>query len=416
MTFKHTKFEDSPIMRSLEKVAKEKGLVKEEPVVKQAEKKQNLSASHNFTSNILKLCEGLRSAGLNKAAAEVETKFLNYKQAQTMYDTHGEKGEDLVHAAHPKGSHKLEGVEGDEATFEDILDKHMKILQVIEKKPSGKLASVFAIGEVKKALGQDKQPKESESQLYAQQNQILGEMPVKFGNILARVIKFGSWWSGESPWASNIDENKAKYLGQKVYAEMSPRPFGRENLQKLIKAFSDFTSWASDTAAFERSAFNSSDHDEKATANWNTNVGPYASDFSSLIRKLQTILSKLETITYMKQTGTYKDPVPEGQGTGTAQLGEIQVVADPIIGTCVELINKLNAFKSIGVVSRNQMAINWIGGEVAQLQDIIKRFNAANDTGQVESVRGQLNQEVSQKKLEVDDFYTKVTQAQQKKS
>ena len=58
-----------------------------------------------------------------------------------MYETHKETGDDVIHSAHPKGSHKLEGVAGDEATFEDILDKHTKILNVVEKKPTGKLST-----------------------------------------------------------------------------------------------------------------------------------------------------------------------------------------------------------------------------------------------------------------------------------
>jgi len=159
MTFKHTKFEDSPTMRALEKVAKDKGLVKPETLQKKASvaKKANYAPTDNLMENILKLCAGLRDAGLVKEAAEIETNYLNYKRAQTLYETSKEKGEDLVQSAHPKGSHKLEGVDGEEATFEDIIDQHLKIMKAIEKKPTGKLSEAKAkdiIKAVKMALAQ----------------------------------------------------------------------------------------------------------------------------------------------------------------------------------------------------------------------------------------------------------------------
>src|SRR5665213_538414 len=139
MTFKHVKFEDSPIMRSLEKVAQEKGLIKPNVLEKIAScpKKLDMTPTSDLMENIFKLCTGLRAQGFTKAATELEVKYLNYKQAQTLYEAHAEKGEDLIEAAHPKGSHHLENVEGDEAVFEDILDKHKKIVDVVNKTPNG---------------------------------------------------------------------------------------------------------------------------------------------------------------------------------------------------------------------------------------------------------------------------------------
>lgn len=155
MTFKHTKFEDSATMRSLEKLARDKGLVKLETITKSASSQLDLSPSSSLTENVLKLCAGLKAAGFDKYADELEGKFVTYKQAQTLYETSKETGEDLVHSAHPKGSHKLEGVEGDEATFETIIDQHLKNMKVIEKTPTGKLSSASdVIHAVKKVLGQ----------------------------------------------------------------------------------------------------------------------------------------------------------------------------------------------------------------------------------------------------------------------
>src|SRR5258708_5643973 len=155
MTYKHVKFEDSSTMRSLTKLAQDKGWIKEEPVVKTASPVLDLQPSDNLLENLLKLCQGLRTSGFEKQAEELESKFVIYKQAQTnLYNVGGEEGEDLVHAAHPKGSHKLENVDSTEATFEDILDQHMKGVEVATKAPHGKLASSEDIvNAVKVALG-----------------------------------------------------------------------------------------------------------------------------------------------------------------------------------------------------------------------------------------------------------------------
>lgn len=156
MTFKHVKFEDSSTMRSLLKVAAEKGWIKEEPLKKSASVKQtDLSPSTDLMDNILKLCHGLRSQGFDKQADDVEQRFVAFRQAQTLYQVSKEKGEDLIHDAHPQGSHKMEDVDSEEATFEDLLDKHMKTMKAVEKMPTGKLTEAHQIIDaVKVVLGQ----------------------------------------------------------------------------------------------------------------------------------------------------------------------------------------------------------------------------------------------------------------------
>lgn len=155
MTFKHIKFEDSVVMRSLEKLYKEKGLIKEESLKKEASSKLDLRASSNLMENILKLCTGLRSYGLDKQANELESNYLSYKKANTLYETSKENGEDLINAAHPKGSHKVDVLGDDLAVVETILDRHLKMIKVVDKVPTGKLASSNIINSVKKALGSD---------------------------------------------------------------------------------------------------------------------------------------------------------------------------------------------------------------------------------------------------------------------
>lgn len=158
MTFKHIKFDDSFTMRSLEKVARDKGWIHETPATKIAVLQEtDFSISNNLTENVMKLCVGLRASGMYKYADEVEQKFMHYKQAQTLYETSKEKGEDLVDEAHPKGSHKLSGIEGD-SLIETIVDQHLAGIKLTEKKPTGKLAALNTLRAVKNVLSQAANP------------------------------------------------------------------------------------------------------------------------------------------------------------------------------------------------------------------------------------------------------------------
>lgn len=153
MTFKHTKFEDSVTMRSLEKLATEKGLIKNDPLKKIAEKKAktDLKPTGNLTENIMRLCAGLREAGFAKYAEELESTYIMYKKAATECDN------DILQQAHPKGSYKLEGVEGD-AVIETIIDQHLANMKMVNKKPTGKLTSANSIiSAVKVSLADDPQ-------------------------------------------------------------------------------------------------------------------------------------------------------------------------------------------------------------------------------------------------------------------
>jgi hypothetical protein len=138
MSFRHTKFDDSEVMRSFARVGVQKGLVEadKQDIVKQASKK--ISATKNVQENILLLCASLRESGFTKHAEDLESNFLAYKQAQSLYETFKEKGEDLIDMAHPDGSHKLEGLDHKVLT---VVDRHNEIKEKVNKKPTGKLAS-----------------------------------------------------------------------------------------------------------------------------------------------------------------------------------------------------------------------------------------------------------------------------------
>lgn len=140
MTFKHAKFEDSPVMRSLERLEKQKAPDVSEIFTKVASNQTDLAPTDSLVENILHLCAGLKQFGFDKHAEELETNFIRYKQAQTLYETSSETGGDLVEFAHGK-SHKLEDVDSDMAIFYTIVDKQLNAIKMIDKTPTGKLAS-----------------------------------------------------------------------------------------------------------------------------------------------------------------------------------------------------------------------------------------------------------------------------------
>lgn len=155
MSLKTKKFNDSVVMKSFKHLALEKGMIKPEEIKKEAKAVLDLNPVEDFTSNVMKLIAGLRKDGLEKFANDLEDHFVNYKMAESSYGVHKETGDDLVDMAHPKGSHKLEGVLGD-ATIETILDNHLKMMQIVNKKPSGKLSSAKEIiNAVKVSLAED---------------------------------------------------------------------------------------------------------------------------------------------------------------------------------------------------------------------------------------------------------------------
>lgn len=143
MTFKHGKFSDSPTLRSLERLAIQKGWYKDEPVIKTASPKLDLRVTNSLTNNIMVLCAGLRAKGFEENAEEIEERFMEYKKASK------DELEDLVHEAHPKDV-KVNG-----QLVENIIDKHLTMLDVANKMATGKLSAASDILKaVKTVLGQ----------------------------------------------------------------------------------------------------------------------------------------------------------------------------------------------------------------------------------------------------------------------
>lgn len=141
MTFKHDKLSNSPIFQQLQRIAVEKGLVKEDKIEKKAS--SNIIPTGELLENLVNLSSGLRSRGLDKHAAEIELAILKYKKAKSELDSN------LL----TNQSKAISNAEGD-SLVESILDKHLAMMKAVEKLPTGKFAqNKSIINDVKKALG-----------------------------------------------------------------------------------------------------------------------------------------------------------------------------------------------------------------------------------------------------------------------
>ena len=128
--------------RAFTKAAKKKGWVKEQPMVKEASLKEiSLAPSDNVFADMCRLAEALRSKGYVKQAKDLEASIVQYKTAEThLYRVHEEDGEDFLDFAHPEGDFKVGDSEF--GVVETELSAHKKIIDVVNKTPTGKLAGI----------------------------------------------------------------------------------------------------------------------------------------------------------------------------------------------------------------------------------------------------------------------------------
>lgn len=379
MTFKYTKFEDSVTMRSLTKVAQDKGWIKEEPVVKTAAPKLDLKPSEDLTENLLKLCSGLRASGFEKQADELESKFVGYKRAQSLYGVSNEEGDDLVHAAHPKGSHKLEDVDSKEAVFEDILDRHNQFVNVVNKKPVGKLSSSrHVIDTVKVILAQAATAEQFQSAIQNAVKEINNNV-----NTVSRLADKELTFSTQQ-YADAI-------------SQLTQNPT-IDNLKEAQTWLSKFRTRLDPEGLLHYATLGASGLSEDT---W---------------RGVQGLLNKADVAVKnaISWRGQLKDlqfeqgALPPASPATSVQVGEVSNVADPVVGKGSNLINTLKAYQAIGTVAKNSAAMNWIKSQMKEIQDVMTRYNGAEATGQLDRVKKSLEQEMNTKEVEVNDFYNKV--------
>lgn len=364
MTFKHVKFEDSAVMRSLERMAREKGLVPDEPARIKTASAPDLDFPEGSTlmENILKLCAGLRHAGFEKHAQEVEEKFLAFKQAQTLYETSSEKGEDLVDAAHPKGSHKLEDVAGDDlAVVETIIDQHLKHLKMIDKTPTGKLANNNQIlSAVKTVLAQDAGvglSKPSVDKIYG----LTGKMSEMFNS-----MQFFSWENDTIVAFNRMNDHINKMLGKKL---VNPASIARAIvlIDDLKANLGKETALGMQTTAAKNMMF-------------------YVNSLKNFFE--DTVKEEYESLKNAKPAETAASPFQDA-------LKQLDVLKE-----------KIEGWLMYGVIRKSPVASKWITDEVAALAKIKEIFGKATPAQQANGL-AQLQSEIAAEVKDINDFESK---------
>jgi hypothetical protein len=350
-------------MRALEKVAQEKGLVKPEPLQKTAAApKADLTPTTSLMENVVKLCLGLRRKGLEKEAAEVETNYLDYKQAQTLYEVSKEKGEDMINAAHPEGSHKMEDVEGDKAIFYTVLDRHLKFLDKVQKHPTGKLTEASAIIKaVKTVLGQD-----SAVHNYIKTNcwrayHILEDI-VKTADKEMTLFMAQHYLDNYAKWLTNPNETSIKEALSDV-----------ESLQSYVEPSMLGQGVSEQTMEELRPKF----------AN---------------VRKLLTdAIHSHETFTAPEEAT--KQPVAKTMPAQPTHAFPFLLQQQKL----KNLTSKVSAWAAIGSIAQNTEASQWVKDEVAKLQEISKRYGGV-DKDQEENMAPALKREIDEEYKDIAEF------------
>jgi hypothetical protein len=382
MTFKHVKFEDSPVMRSLEKVAHEKGMIKNDPVVKTAAKKATASLipSDSLLDNVMRLCAGLRERGFVKQAEDVENNLVLYKQSQAMYGVSKEEGKDLVEFAHPEGSHKLEGVDAkdDGAVFEDILDQMAKSIEVVQKKPTGKLTEAQkAIQAVKVVLGAT--PLDVNS-LYAQAQDALE----KFRTVASTIAdKMGEGADYDAQYLDSIKQVLDQRRVHAVGNAYGSRPFS----EVLTSLMSDMESY------LEPSYFNPFDWGgPSAWSPERQQEWQEAKKIFPLVKKyadrFHAAVSQIESIEGTKA---------EQEEAKSIRSLDPEMDTDAVVSKLNGLVSQLS--KYLPRVSKYKTAVDYINSETQDIKALIEKITQQGATPE-------LNAAVAAAEKDVSDFAT----------
>lgn len=130
---RHIKLPKSSVKDSFKEIALEKKWINPEQIEKKASI-TDLSLTDSLDANISKLIIGLKDSNLDKFAEEIRYHFLNYKKAENdLYNVTKNEYSKYIDLAHPKGSHKMENMEGD-AVVEDLYDTQSAILNLLKDK------------------------------------------------------------------------------------------------------------------------------------------------------------------------------------------------------------------------------------------------------------------------------------------
>lgn len=366
MTYKNIKFEDSPVFRSLEKLALKKGLIAPEELKKEASVKEEVSYQPvaNLNQNILKLCSGLRAQGFESYANELEVKFLALKKAENILDT-----------AHPEGSVKLPDMEGD-AIIEDCEEQKKKIEEIIKKTPKGKFGKDI-VNLVKITLAQAaSSPKEAlENEIDSALNEALARW-----NKIDNVIKSeGNLFSGLGFVGRGTEYSRnSEYIKELLVS----RPATLDNLKSLKKRIEGVLALIKPGASFYGGSLNPWGG---VTEDVYSTISPNIAALNKFIEKAYQARVKVNAITSREIDG---EPAPEAEDSGSREGTTVRnnTFLEMIAAEASKYITNLQGWKSEVKIKKDltvqekATAAKWLDDQAKEFKDLFVAFKEIPDT------------------------------------
>jgi hypothetical protein len=324
----------------------------------------------SLDESILKLCSNLREQGMVKHADDLENKFITYKSAANthLYRAHDEDGEDLVNQAHPKGDHNV--ADGELGDVETEISKHKKIVDIINKQPTGKLAAY--VDQCKIVLGASFL---AQAQAQSDPYSIALDAIEKYRNVYDMV---------KSKVGEDIGEGDQYFNMLKGILD-----------KKEVHKFEDFSSYLTSDmnnlkssiapSMFSFDAVFSPGKQEQQSQDvqkYFPLLKKYSDRFSTAIKQIQSIEHE----------------------TQVAQDTEEAIQADPEKTNVVQVIEKLNSLisqlKEYSIkVSKNQIGTKYINDEINEIKILISRVNKEGLTPEVDNL-------VAEAEKSINDFAT----------
>ena len=343
------------------------------PIFDTLKKIEASKPNEHLTSNLLKLCNGLRAQGLTNYANILESKFMQYKTADAFYDVSGETGEDVVNTAHPEGSHTMKGVEGD-ATIETILDRAKKMQEVIKKEPTGKLAARDALNVARILLAQTV-PTQFETVLEDIRNDVamsVNNIDSLLNQILiiastAHRTDFGTF----SNILSGLIAGPLGIISAALQEYFKTHKSYLEDLKKsLNRAKSTFDKDSSSENVKELKTIIGNIQEEIDQMPSEGNIGPLKTQFDKAAASSQTILDRA--------LDKYSRLQISNAPTTT------QTVEDPYFKKIQDLINKVNTTTKLNETGKTTLQ-NWLKQQANDLNDPQKAATVKQNIDQAET-------------------------------
>ena len=244
----------------------------------------------SLEEKLLSLCEQLRTSELTSQASALESSFLLFKSAAAthLYRVHDEDGEDLINFAHPDGDNKSMQ-DGELGDVETTLSRHQKILQVVNKQPTGKLANYVSQCKIVLAqLSDDSKKKSLASDFKDFANVFINEVNTHISNTIGKETQY---YNIKLPSGKTVKDYFTDDYGiDKLYTVMIDNPdYFSESVEAFGKSLYNIVNLIKDIKASQ----------DLSTPGWNYTQKPLfgdamLADFNPYIETFESLHSKLQ--------------------------------------------------------------------------------------------------------------------------